>query len=205
MAVPIPIPELTPYELLHSVKFMAELVAENPEDSSNAKRLADLVCEQVKRERVARVRIGEYFRQRAIQDAQMTERERAASDTSYRNVIDRVNSDQWSKPIALLYSSIETLAPWIEQDTKTAFLAKQQERLEAVLKANPSLTERQVETLRKVATCEKRVYRSMGGSHYGSLDGRVVNGLMKRGLIETHAWGRDFHQSAILIIADQDL
>lgn len=198
--MPLPIPEMSSLDLLLAVQEMADTVAQDPENSTNAKYLADLVREQISRQRKAQRRVSEYMRQKKLYDESYAQRNKTPGD-----VIETLHEDKYAHRISLRYSDIEALAPIIDWDSEGAFWAEQDRRLALVLERNPKLTDRQKATLEQIAHQERRVsYSSKYGANYGALDGRVVNGLEKRGLVTSWSYGTGWSKSGFLIIADPD-
>lgn len=196
-----PVDELSSHELYKAIELTADVLAQDEELPAKVKYFVAIVREQVKREKRSRVRIGEFFRQRAIRDQQRTARQQEYdAQRPGRDIIERIHADRWARRISLLFSDIEALAPWSEKDTRDAFLTEQARRLEIVLAANPKLNEKQVAILTKISKGESMVY-SEGRTEF---DGRILGGLERKGLIGRHSWGEGYLGSTILIIADPD-
>lgn len=193
-----PIAQMTAYELMIAVQAMAESVSKDAAEDSKARYLARLVIEQESRQRGAKIRIAEFFRQLKLHRESYSQR-----NVSPRDSIETVHADTFATRVDLRYSDIERLAPWVERDTKTPFWAEQANRLKAVLAANPSLTDKQKATLTHIATDGGRVsHSSKHGVSFGSLDGRTVNALKKRGMITHWVLSSGFSSSYMLIIAE---
>jgi hypothetical protein len=184
---------------------MDNILSEEESSLADARLLAELLNELNQRQRGARTRIGEYFRQRAIREAGRRPLVRGREPQRSDDLIDTVFADRYASRVGLRYSDIETLAPALERDSKAAFLAKQKDRLAAQLAANPKLTAKQKDLLAAAALGECTVYSdykygpSYRGPNHTRLDGRSVKGLIERKILMTSSTGDIGHSSMIVV------
>lgn len=165
----------------------------------------------------ARERIGEYLRQQGLVQAKY-QKDLAGSDYSRQHAtppqeeLDFIHTDPYARSAVLLLSDLMRLASATVRDTKTEFFAEQQERLQALLTANPKMPEKQQNLLRCIA--QGHIVRSAGWGNsryvhelpYGDSgqdcgdhgNANTVNALMKRKLTSVRP-ASALHRSTLML------
>lgn len=155
----------------------------------------------------ARARVGEYLRQQAIAQAKYDAAVRSheelvakgytrssVSGKAPEGMLSEIRHDEWTGRAQLLLADLQRLVPPTMRDTEAEYFEEQGRRLEHVLRHNPKLPEKQVAVLRWIAKGYVISYGSgsysgsprakSDGVEVGRIDGRVMNALKTKGLVD---------------------